>query len=164
MANESAMDEAMKMVKEAIVSLNLSGVAASAVKIKETLLFPMDERQSGQDHIIIAPWGPEVDGGPAGRGNNLHDEWTYPVMVALCGNPDQTSLQRRLRIRRNLRRRFHRKTASDFSTQAAQITDGTLIQTLVAPGNIVDVQARMQDAVFVSPMIVNVTVQEVRSQ
>lgn len=157
MADESAIDEAMAMIRQAIVDLNLSGVAASAVKIKEVPVATKEERAGG-DLILISPWGAETENGR----NNANDEWTYPVMVAIVGNPDMKSFKKRLRIRRNLRRRFHRKTQSDFP--AGSVTDGTFTKMLVSPGNIIDVMAFLQESMFVSPIIVNVTVQESREQ
>ncbi len=161
MADESAIDQAMTMIRQAIVDLNLSGIAASSTKIKEIPVATKEERAGG-DLILISPWGAETDGTSLGRGNNANDEWTYPVMVAIVGNPDMKSLKKRLRIRRNIRRRFHRKAVSDFP--AGSVTDGQLILTMTSPGNIVDVMAYLQESMFVSPIIVNVTVQESREQ
>ncbi len=162
MEYESAIDEAMKMIKAKIIDLGTSlSIPESCVLIKEVPYATVEEREAG-DLIVIGPWGPEVDRSEFGGGDNLHDEWTYPVMVAVVGNPDMKSLQRRLRIRRNLRRLFHRKAKSDFP--ADSITDGVLIGTKVSPGNMIDVAAFVQESVFVSPLIVNVTVKEVRTQ
>lgn len=140
----------MEAIQAKVIALNLTGQEDVRVVIRETPYLTEEQHNAG-DWIVISPWGAETN--PSG--SNAREEWQYPTMIAICGKPDDNSLDVRLYRRQQIRNDLHNQPLTG-------ITVGTFITQEVRPGNAVDVLAMQDRNRFVSALVHYCFVQEDR--
>lgn len=149
MPTTSAFYECLESVKTIIEGLS-TGITNTSIVIQPVAHYKGDQPKP---FISISPYGPE--GLPSGT--NAREDIVYPVLVAIIADKNLSGgLDALLTIRQKIRRRFLHQGLSG-------ITLGSLIQTTVTPGNTVEVSPYLRDGVYVSGLILNCEVRELRS-
>lgn len=134
-------------VKAAIDGLNLTGLTGG------TLIQEVAEYLDGATtlpFVSVSPYGPEKTGDEL----NDRDGVYYGVLVAIIGNKDSTSLERRLAWRQSMRRKLNNTSISGL---------GQNYNLEVEPGNVVEPRAFFDRKAFVSGFVVRAFFQEPRT-
>lgn len=160
MPNASVLEDILQAVKTGITGLSLSGLSSSSVIVCKTSLIRKKEFDTGSlPAVTVAPIGSEQINTAAG--SNVRDDVVYGIVISIVGSDEQdqgTSRDTWFGWRQSIRRKFHNKLDAFSSITAAAIINST-----VTPGPIVDKDSWLDNSLFVSHLLIQVTSRESRT-
>lgn len=152
----AVLETILSSVQTAILGLSLTGVSTSNVVIMSVPINrPADLPQTPYPAILIAPFGAE-DLSPSG-GTNLHDDITYPILVAILAKNEQAQAYNRARYllwREDIRKKFHNHRLTGAST---------VYTGMVTPQNMIDPTGWFEKNLFVSALLCKFVSREART-
>lgn len=148
MPASSVYEEVLDAVNAAIVALNLSGLSSVVTE---------DEPQRTDRSLPYVSVCPSPAGETVGTATNTREDVAYAVQVAIIA-PKSSTWQTVFGWRQAIRRRF-----SGQKLQTAAMTGGTFATLECTPQVPLDPRALAAHKVYVSVLLVRVTVREGRS-
>lgn len=146
----SVYEEVLDAVNAAIVALNLTGITTSVVT--------EDEPQRTDRTLPYVSVCPSPAGETVASSTNIREDVSYAVQVAIIASKTATTMATVLGWRQSIRRRF-----SGQKLQTSALAGGTFVTLECTPQIPLDPRAIATHKVYVSVLLVRVTVREARS-
>lgn len=145
----SVYEEVLDAVKAAIDALSLSGISSVVIEDMPS----RTDRTLPYVSVAPSPIGETIP-----DGTNTRDDVEYRVQVAIVASKSATTMATVLGWRQSIRRRM-----SNQKTQSAALSGGTFVTMQCTPQVPLDPAALTAHKVYLSVLLVRVTVREARS-